>query len=108
MLTLHLPPEIEKKLRGLAARSGQSIEVYLQQIVEKEAKMADGFQPDASAPSAWHTTIPPDLRQWALAQFTEEEAVAGLRELREKGGLELDEFLPELKKIVETDEPTER
>ncbi len=44
--------------------------------------------------------LTPELRQWALQQFTEEEILAGLRELREHGGLELRDFLPELERIV--------
>jgi hypothetical protein len=40
--------------------------------------------------------LTPELRQWALQLFTEEEILAGLRELREQGGLELRDFLPEL------------
>lgn len=44
--------------------------------------------------------VPPDLREWASQLFTEEETAAGLRDLRENGGLELHEFLPELEQIV--------
>ncbi len=46
------------------------------------------------------TPLTPELRAWALQQFTEEELVAGLRELQEHGGLELSEFLSELEQIV--------
>jgi hypothetical protein len=44
--------------------------------------------------------LSPELREWARQQFTEEEIVAGLQELREKGGLELEEFLHELEKAA--------
>jgi hypothetical protein len=44
--------------------------------------------------------LPPELRPWALQQFTEEEIAAGLQELREQGGLELREFLPELEQMA--------
>jgi hypothetical protein len=40
--------------------------------------------------------IPSDVLAWARQQFTEEEIVAGLRELRATGGLELSEFIGEL------------
>jgi hypothetical protein len=41
--------------------------------------------------------LPPELREWALRQATEEEIVAGLKEVREKGGTELRELIHELK-----------
>jgi hypothetical protein len=34
--------------------------------------------------------------EWARQQFSEEEFVAGLREIRESGGLELQDFIREL------------
>jgi hypothetical protein len=34
--------------------------------------------------------------EWARQQFSEEEFVAGLREIRETGGLELQDFIREL------------
>jgi hypothetical protein len=40
--------------------------------------------------------LPPDLREWALRQATEEEIVAGLKEVRENGGMELGELIDEL------------
>jgi len=46
------------------------------------------------------TRLTPELLEWARQQFTEEEIVAGLRELREKGGLELRDFLHGLEQIV--------
>jgi hypothetical protein len=44
--------------------------------------------------------LTPELRQWLLQHFNEEETLADLCELREKGGLELTEFLPELEQAV--------
>jgi hypothetical protein len=42
--------------------------------------------------------LSPELLAWARAQFTEEELVAGLREVRETGGLQLADFLHELER----------
>jgi hypothetical protein len=42
----------------------------------------------------------PEFREWALRQFTEEEVMAGLHEMKTTGGLELPEFLSELEQIV--------
>jgi hypothetical protein len=43
-------------------------------------------------------------KEWLRQQLTEEEIVASLRELREKGGLELHDFLAELEEAVERHE----
>ena len=40
--------------------------------------------------------LSPELMEWARQQFSEEEFVAGLREIRETGGLELQDFIREL------------
>jgi hypothetical protein len=44
------------------------------------------------------------LREWALAQFSEEEISAGLHEIRNTGGLELRDFIDELEKAAGSDE----
>jgi hypothetical protein len=56
-----------------------------------------------------HTRVPltPELRQWLLEQDTEEDLEAALRDMRENGGLELHEFLPELEQIVRNGERTD-
>src|SRR5262249_17728844 len=38
----------------------------------------------------------PEILEWAKGQFSEEEIVAGLREIRTTGGLELSDFIHEL------------
>jgi hypothetical protein len=42
--------------------------------------------------------ISPSIMEWARTQFSEEEVVAGIREIRETGGLTLDDFYHELEK----------
>ena len=44
--------------------------------------------------------IPQEILDWARCQFNEEEFVAGLREIRETGGLELKDFIDELEKAA--------
>jgi hypothetical protein len=39
------------------------------------------------------TPVTPELLDWARRQYTEEELVAGLRELRDQGGHDLSELL---------------
>jgi hypothetical protein len=55
--------------------------------------------------------LPAELREWAQNLYSPEEiaaCLADLKELREKGGLELQEFLAELEQVVHGREPTER
>ena len=40
--------------------------------------------------------LTPELLEWALREFNEEEIVAALREIRTTGGLELKDFIHEL------------
>jgi hypothetical protein len=44
--------------------------------------------------------IPQEILDWARSQFNEEEFVAGLREIRETGGLALEDFIGELEKAA--------
>jgi hypothetical protein len=40
--------------------------------------------------------LSPELLEWAKQQFNEEEAIAGIEEVRRTGGMELHEFIQEL------------
>jgi hypothetical protein len=44
--------------------------------------------------------LTPKLLEWARKQLNEEEIVAGLREIRQTGGLELQDFLHELEQAA--------
>lgn len=46
------------------------------------------------------TKLTPEQLAWARNQFTEEEILAGLREFRETGGLELKDFIQEIDDIL--------
>jgi hypothetical protein len=50
------------------------------------------------------TLLTPELLDWARRQFSEEEIVAGIREIRETGGLEFRDFIEELEKAAGADE----
>jgi hypothetical protein len=43
-VTLHLSPDTEHRLREKAVRSGQTLEGYLYQLVEREAQTANGAE----------------------------------------------------------------
>ena len=44
--------------------------------------------------------LPPELLEWALQQINEEEIIAGLEEIKKTGGLQFDDFFPELEQAV--------
>ncbi len=44
--------------------------------------------------------LTPELRAWLNQQHTEEELVAWIEQLRQQGGVEFADFLPELEEIV--------
>jgi hypothetical protein len=48
--------------------------------------------------------LSPELLEWARQQFSEEEFLAGLREIEETGGLEFRDLLPELEERAGRDE----
>ena len=51
--------------------------------------------------------LPPEFREWALRQATEEEILAGLKEVEETGGTELGETIRRLKQKRRARERTE-
>jgi hypothetical protein len=48
--------------------------------------------------------LTPELLEWARNQYSDEELVAALKEFREKGGLELHEFIHELEDAARVNE----
>lgn len=46
----------------------------------------------------------PEVREWANGLYTDEEAIAGLREIRATGGFELRDFIHELEPSAAPDE----
>lgn len=47
--------------------------------------------------------LTPELLAWARRQFTDEEFAAGLRDIRETGGVELSEFIHDLEQETDSD-----
>ena len=44
--------------------------------------------------------LTPELLEWARKQLNEEEIVVGLREIRQTGGLELQDFIHDLERAA--------
>ncbi len=44
--------------------------------------------------------VPPDVREWAKQTFDEAEFLAGVREIRETGGVQFHDFIAELKRAA--------
>jgi hypothetical protein len=49
-----------------------------------------------TAPALASVKLSPELIEWARKSFSEEEFLAGIREIEETGGLELKDFIREL------------
>jgi hypothetical protein len=50
-VTVTLPPETERKLRHQASLRGQTLEVYLQKLAEREAASVNGAPPATGRPT---------------------------------------------------------
>jgi hypothetical protein len=78
-VTLHFSAETERRLRERAAQSGQTLEDYLQQYLEREVLGANGSRatPDAGpAPHPGMTfdeILAPIRQEFAASGLTEEE-----------------------------------
>jgi hypothetical protein len=44
--------------------------------------------------------LSPEMLEWARRQFSEEEYVAGIRDIRENGGVPFDEIIERLKRTT--------
>lgn len=71
------------------------------QLVAAAANGSNGLGPDGLPPSI---KLTPEQLDWARRHFNEEEVVAALRDLRENGGFQLADFLPELKRLAGIDD----
>lgn len=78
----------------LGGKPGVDQKLLLQLIHERIAKHQAKLE-------AMHRQYParpvdPALREWALQQFSEEEVIASIKEIRETGGLTFDDLLAAL------------
>ena len=54
-----------------------------------------------AVPARLTVPVTPELLEWASQDLNHQEIAADLRDVRERGGLALENFLPELEQIVE-------
>ncbi len=78
-ITITLTPETEETLRKRAAESGQTLEAFLQQLVEREAR--DGNRP--AAPT-FDDILAPVRKGFQDSGLTEEELTGLFEEAREE------------------------
>jgi hypothetical protein len=87
-VTLSFPADTEAILRERASRAGQSVESYLQQLIEKEVRGANGSPPPSTAtPHARMTfdeILAPVRQGFKDAAATEEELTQLFEEAREE------------------------
>ncbi|HZY90911.1 MAG TPA: hypothetical protein VFE78_39170 [Gemmataceae bacterium] len=102
-----------QRLQGLELHVAQIREVLKQQarlclaLSRSRPELAPQIG-DVLQQMAWKgesvAALTPGILESAKSQFSEEEIVAGLREVRATGGLELDDFLHELEEAAGPDE----
>jgi hypothetical protein len=76
------------------------------EFLDEQGQLLGRFTPASDLPAGptepW--VAPPELLDWGRRQFSEEEIAAGLREVRQTGGLELRDFIHELEQAAGSDE----
>src|SRR5438270_13107389 len=88
---LCLPPEMEQKIRERAARAGQSVECYVQQLVARDVLSTNGEQP------ARRSQAQPDVP----SSRTPEEILTTVRQEFEKSGMSDEELASLVEEIRE-------
>jgi hypothetical protein len=86
-LTLQLPPETEAKLQQIAARSGLSVERFVQLLVEKEIQGGNGTSSPPSPPrisTAFDEALAPFRQEVAASGMTDDELLQFFEEVREE------------------------
>jgi hypothetical protein len=86
-ITITLAAETEEKLRQRAAASGQTLEAYLQQLVEREARSGNGTPAPGTAPRTSPTfdaILAPVRKGFEESGMTEEELTELFEEAREE------------------------
>jgi hypothetical protein len=72
-----------------AARQASLLAKIVERIVNHSEQIRHRVEP--GSPAAMVPT--PEILEWARGLFTEEEAIAGLREIRQTGGLKFGEVI---------------
>jgi hypothetical protein len=86
-VTITLTPETEEQLRQRAAESGQTLEAFLQELVEREARGGNGTAAPEAAPPAVRTFddfLAPVRKGFEDSGLTEEELTGLFEEAREE------------------------
>lgn len=102
--------ELEFILRGLRQGSAKPAEIPEKLLSVMQLITAAGFPNGAATRAAdgrctgGSTEVTDEVRAWAAEQFNEEEFAAGIRDIRETGGVEFKDFEDELERAAAADE----
>ncbi len=87
-ITISLPPETEEKLRQRAAESGQTVDGYVRQIVERDVLGSNGGRPSGTPPVPLHLpsdeALAPFRKEVAQSEITDDELLQFLEGVREE------------------------
>jgi hypothetical protein len=88
-VTLSFSPEAERRLHESAARSGQSVEDYIQQLVERQVLGANGMQvAPATQPHSLDDALAPIREEFEQSGMSDEDLATLVEDVREKIWLE--------------------
>lgn len=101
-----IPPTLEDLARQAAGGDQAASELLVERLQAVFRLMDPGLLKrvlqSAAAPGGGPSgPLTPELLAWASQDLNEQEIVADLRAVREKGGYVLEDMLPELERIVE-------
>ena len=85
-ITLNLTPEIERTLHERAAANGQTVEVFLRELVEREVVTSGGphTAPEPRRSKPLDEVLEPVRREFEESGMTEDELVRFLTEVRDE------------------------
>jgi sulfur carrier protein ThiS len=91
---------LSQRLADLLAPLNQQARDEVLFAVNRELLLHDQRTGDNGAGIPQRQVHSPELREWIRQQFPIEETLAALREVREKGGLQLADFIHELEEAA--------
>jgi predicted transcriptional regulator len=83
-ITLELSPQAQQRLQELAATAGQSLETYIQELIEKQVLGPKGKGPERT----WQEICAPIAEAFAESAMSEDEFKDFLTEAREEARVE--------------------
>jgi len=83
-VNLSLSPEAEKQLRESAAQSGQTVEAFIQQLVEREVSAANGVPRSPVEAEPLDAVLAPIREEFERSGMSDDDLAALVEDVRDK------------------------